>query len=323
MKRIRENPMNDRLKKLQKEVKEETEHKKKEETAENKKFLSIWERYELTKKEHPEHIAMIRVGDFYEFFYDDAKTVANVLDLTLTSRQKDENERVPMCGVPYHALERYLQKILDAGYAVAAYEEEKIYPIISAKEKEAPEQAVATSEKREIKDEVDAVCSFVEAMHLDIDVDYDYNRNEIIAKDKENEWRGKALFEFLLNDVASLDENYMLAEGMGENQPIIDNLIKYAKKYGANISTVSKKEEIKTVDELERAKQYISSFCEAEYGDSEIEISDLSKVPIAHTTIGDEDYPVNVYADLTGFRILKYLSEDLIEVSGYGSLKEL
>jgi cysteinyl-tRNA synthetase len=88
-----------------------------EETAENKKFLSIWERYDLTKKEHPEHIAMIRVGDFYEFFYDDAKKVASVLDLTLTSRQKDENERVPMCGVPYHALERYLQKILDAGYA--------------------------------------------------------------------------------------------------------------------------------------------------------------------------------------------------------------
>ncbi|MBQ7293194.1 MAG: hypothetical protein IJW79_05580 [Clostridia bacterium] len=228
MKRIRENPMNERLKKPQKEVKEETENKEKEETGENKKFLSIWERYELTKKEHPEHIAMIRVGDFYEFFYDDAKTVASVLELTLTSRQKDENERVPMCGVPYHTLERYLQKILDAGYAVAVYEDGKIYPIISA-----------------------------------------------ISQEKKKD----------------------------ENIP------------------VAPKEEIKTVDELERAKQYISSFCETEYGDSEIEISDLSKVPIAHTTVGDEDYPVNVYADLTGFRILKFLGEDLIEVSGYGSLR--
>ena len=230
MKRIRENPMNDRLKKPQKEVNEEITVEEKKETAPSKKFLSIWERYDLTKKEHPGHIAMIRVGDFYEFFYDDAKTVANVLDLTLTSRQKDENERVPMCGVPYHALERYLQKILDAGYAVAAYEDGKIYPIISS-----------------------------------------------TAQEKKKD----------------------------ENIP------------------VAPKEEIKTVDEIERAKQYIFSFFEAEYGDSEIEISNLSKVPIAHTTVGDEDYPINVYADLTGFRILKYLGEDLIEVSGYGSLKEL
>ena len=78
--------------------------------------------YLETKKEHPEEILFFRLGDFYEMFFDDAKLVSRELSLTLTSRSGDK-EKNPMCGIPYHAAEGYITKLINLGYKVAIAEQ--------------------------------------------------------------------------------------------------------------------------------------------------------------------------------------------------------
>ena len=75
----------------------------------------IMQQYQDAKDKHPGMLLLFRIGDFYEFFYDDAKLIAQVLGLTLTSRDKI----IPMAGFPHHALQPHLQKLLQAGYRVA------------------------------------------------------------------------------------------------------------------------------------------------------------------------------------------------------------
>jgi len=74
------------------------------------------------KQQHPDSILFFRMGDFYETFYEDAKTCSKVLGLTLTSRSKGTNP-IPLAGVPYHAVDGYLKKMLQAGYKVAVCEQ--------------------------------------------------------------------------------------------------------------------------------------------------------------------------------------------------------
>jgi len=74
------------------------------------------------KKKYPDAILFFRMGDFYETFYDDARTCSQVLGLTLTSRSKGDNP-IPLAGVPYHAVDGYLKKMLQAGYKVAVCEQ--------------------------------------------------------------------------------------------------------------------------------------------------------------------------------------------------------
>ena len=71
------------------------------------------------KKEHPNALLFFRVGDFYELFLDDAVTAARELQITLTSRQKIDGVALPMCGVPYHAADGYISKLIRKGYKVA------------------------------------------------------------------------------------------------------------------------------------------------------------------------------------------------------------
>lgn len=78
--------------------------------------------YTEQKASVPDAILLFRMGDFYELFYEDAKTASRVLGLTLTSRSKGENP-VPLAGVPYHAVESYLAKLVQAGYKVAISEQ--------------------------------------------------------------------------------------------------------------------------------------------------------------------------------------------------------
>ncbi|MBR1553318.1 MAG: DNA mismatch repair protein MutS [Schwartzia sp.] len=78
--------------------------------------------YQATKEQHPDEILFFRLGDFYEMFFDDAVLVSKELGLTLTSRSGD-TEKSPMCGVPYHAAERYITKLIRRGYKVAIAEQ--------------------------------------------------------------------------------------------------------------------------------------------------------------------------------------------------------
>ncbi len=79
--------------------------------------------YVETKKQYKDCILFYRLGDFYEMFFDDAKTVSKELELTLTGKDCGLEERAPMCGVPYHALDIYLSKLVSKGYKVAICEQ--------------------------------------------------------------------------------------------------------------------------------------------------------------------------------------------------------
>jgi len=71
------------------------------------------------KQQFPNALLLFRVGDFYELFYEDAITAARELEITLTSRNKEKGQAIPMCGVPYHAAENYIARLIQKGYRVA------------------------------------------------------------------------------------------------------------------------------------------------------------------------------------------------------------
>lgn len=82
------------------------------------------QQYLEIKEQHPDSILFYRMGDFYEMFFDDAITAAAILSITLTSRSaKDEANKIPMCGVPFHAVGGYLAKMVKAGFRVAICEQ--------------------------------------------------------------------------------------------------------------------------------------------------------------------------------------------------------
>ncbi|MEX0963080.1 MAG: DNA mismatch repair protein MutS [Pseudohongiellaceae bacterium] len=75
------------------------------------------------KAQHQDSLLFYRMGDFYELFFEDAKSAATILDITLTARGKSAGEPIPMCGIPYHAADRYLAKLVEAGVSVAICEQ--------------------------------------------------------------------------------------------------------------------------------------------------------------------------------------------------------
>ena len=90
--------------------------------AGSEKLTPAMRQFAAFKKKYPDCILFFRMGDFYETFYEDAKICSRVLGLTLTSRSKGDNA-VPLAGVPYHAVDGYLRKMLQAGYRVAVCEQ--------------------------------------------------------------------------------------------------------------------------------------------------------------------------------------------------------
>ena len=83
----------------------------------------LMRQYSAIKKEHPNALLFFRLGDFYELFFDDAILAARELQITLTSRNKEKGIAVPMCGVPYHAAEGYISKLIRRGFKVAVCEQ--------------------------------------------------------------------------------------------------------------------------------------------------------------------------------------------------------
>lgn len=81
------------------------------------------QQYLREKARYPDALLLFRMGDFYELFFDDALTAASALDLTLTSRNRNEPDAIPMCGVPYHAAQTYIARLLELGHRVAVCEQ--------------------------------------------------------------------------------------------------------------------------------------------------------------------------------------------------------
>ena len=83
----------------------------------------MMQKYMETKSEYKDCILFYRLGDFYEMFFDDAKTASKELELTLTGKDCGLEERAPMCGIPFHAADSYITKLVSKGYKVAIAEQ--------------------------------------------------------------------------------------------------------------------------------------------------------------------------------------------------------
>ncbi|HLX45892.1 MAG TPA: DNA mismatch repair protein MutS [Bryobacteraceae bacterium] len=79
----------------------------------------LMRQYHGIKQQFPNALLLFRLGDFYELFYDDAVTAARELEITLTARNKEKGQPIPMCGVPYHAAENYIARLIQKGYRIA------------------------------------------------------------------------------------------------------------------------------------------------------------------------------------------------------------
>ena len=87
------------------------------------KLSPMMEQYFQIKKDYPDTILFFRLGDFYEMFFEDAKIASKELELVLTGRDCGQEERAPMCGVPFHSADGYIAKLVSRGYKVAVCEQ--------------------------------------------------------------------------------------------------------------------------------------------------------------------------------------------------------
>lgn len=83
----------------------------------------MMQQYLKLKAQHPDILLFYRMGDFYELFYDDAKRASQLLDISLTKRGASAGEPIPMAGIPHHAVENYLAKLVNQGESVAICEQ--------------------------------------------------------------------------------------------------------------------------------------------------------------------------------------------------------
>lgn len=94
-----------------------------EEVVQKGKYTPMMNHYLEIKEQQPDAIVFYRLGDFYEMFFEDAKTASQELDLVLTGRNAGAEEKVPMCGIPFHAANGYIQRLIQKGYKVAIVEQ--------------------------------------------------------------------------------------------------------------------------------------------------------------------------------------------------------
>lgn len=90
---------------------------------ENAKLTPMLRQYFEVKQAHPDKLVLFRMGDFYETFFEDAVTASRILNITLTTRNKNDDKPIPLAGFPYHALENYLDKLIKSGLKVAICEQ--------------------------------------------------------------------------------------------------------------------------------------------------------------------------------------------------------
>lgn len=87
------------------------------------KYTPMMMQYLSIKEKHPDTLILFRLGDFYELFFDDAKIASRELQLALTGKNAGAEEKVPMCGVPHHAIQSYISKLIQRGYKVGIVEQ--------------------------------------------------------------------------------------------------------------------------------------------------------------------------------------------------------
>ena len=256
----------------------------------------MWQKYSRFKAEFDGSIVMYQVGDFYEVLGDDAHIVAEALDIGLTTRNVGLKERVPMCGVPTKAGDTPITMLNDRGYDVLVVDDKgQTYPLKSY-HKDAPvaSKPVGRIDYLRSNGEVGYSTEYTDADQFVRDMlddnQYGVPMSVVVYRDKD----GSTIPTDFVERFDPPPQGY--------------EILDYEKE--------------RPESSLDRAKKLIDDYCEREFG-GESEYDDLTKVPIGHTTLEDEEIPMQVYADLINCRIDRYLDLKLVERREYDSLEDL
>ncbi len=258
--------------------------------------------YLEVKAEYPDTFVFYQVGDFFEAYNDDAQKAADIFDLFVTSRPIRDNERVPMFGIPKHALETYMTMLTDRGYdvAIASLEngERKVYTLAS-QNKEDPVESKPIGR--------------IEYLHTDgrVRESIEYTSPYQFEKDiKEENHFGIPMKVTLYADeygaVIPHDYIYRLDPPLHGTSVILSPYLERLKP------------------PIDIAKELIDEYCRAEFErDEGADYTNLSKVNVAYTTTEDGKHEIQANVNLVDFKIETLVDGKVVRSEQYDSLENL
>ncbi|MGN0447662.1 MAG: Eco57I restriction-modification methylase domain-containing protein [Acutalibacteraceae bacterium] len=258
--------------------------------------------YLEVKAEYPDTFVFYQVGDFFEAYNEDAQKAADIFDLFVTSRPIRDNERVPMFGIPKHALETYMTMLTDRGYdvAVASLEngERKVYTLVS-QNKEDPVESKPIGR--------------IEYLHTDgrVRESIEYTSPYQFEKDiKEENQYGVPMKVTLYAD---------------ENGAVIPHDYIYQLDpplHGTSVILSPYLERLESP--LDIAKEIIDEYCREEFErDEGADYTNLSEVNVAYTTTEDDKHEIQANINLVDFKIETLVDGTVIRTEQYDSLEDM
>ena len=257
---------------------------------------NLWQAYSSVKAEHSSAIVLYQVGDFYEVLGEDAHIAAEALDITLTTRNAGLKERVPMCGIPVKSGQTPLNMLLERGHDVFVVDDAGgTYPLPSY-HKDAPIASRPVGR--------------IDYPDNDGKIEYssEYTDEQQFLRDAEDDSRNGTAMNIVV---------YRDKEGRTIPTDFVEHLASPPQSF-----TIADYEQERAETSLDRAKKLIDEYCEREFGAAG-DYEDLTKVPIGHTTIGDEEIIFQAYADLINCRIDRYLDGNLADRREYDCLEDM
>ena len=255
--------------------------------------------YLAVKAENPDRIVFYQVGDFFECYNDDARTAAEALDLMMTTRPINDNDRVPMVGLPKHALETYMTMLTDRGYdvAVASLEngERKVYNLVS-QSKEDPVESKPIGR--------------IDYLHTDgrVRESIEYTSPYQLEKDiKEENHYGVPMSVVLYKQA---DGSVIPHDYIAECDPPLNGFSVIDNPY--------------LKSSLDIAKEIIDEYCREEFErDEGADYTNLSEVNVAYTTTEDDKHEIQAYVNLVDFRIETRVDSTVVRTEQYDTLEDL
>lgn len=294
-------------------------------SAEKESTEPAWlKEYNRLKSKYPNTLAFYQVGDFYETFDDDAKIVAEKLDLVITGRHINDTERVAMCGFPVRNLDKNMERLNAFGFSVVVSDLENDV----RKEKLYPYPPLADDYK--IKKAKELINDFVNKEYEHTDgADFSNLTNVNVAytnlgDNEEHEVQASVdLVHFAVNkyydgklaecsEYKSLDELIEFElEGLSYDDLVYIDEDKIAELEKSSVT-------------IEQALQYIKNFTEiSTESTDENQFDDLSDIPLAYTTTEDDQHEIQVSANLVDFSINQFIDDKLVYTEKYNSLDDI
>ena len=255
--------------------------------------------YLAVKAENPDRIVFYQVGDFFECYNDDAQKAADIFDLWVTSRPISDNERVPMFGIPKHAMETYMTMLTDRGYdvAISALEngERKVYNLVS-QNKEDPVESKPIGR--------------IDYLHTDgrVRESIEYTSPYQLEKDiKEENHYGVPMSVVLYRQA---DGSVIPHDYIAECDPPLNGFSVIDNPY--------------LKSSLDIAKEIIDEYCREEFErDEGADYTNLSEVNVAYTTTEDDKHEIQANVNLVDFKIETLVDGTVIRTEQYDSLEDM